>query len=161
MSDGRLAFLYGKYGPAIYARCRRLLADDAAAEDATQEVFFRVARHLDDAPTSIEALLWIYRIATNYCLNELRNQKRRPHLDVPPAAEASDCTSEDFLANRDLARRLIERAPEHLRAPAWLYYIDGMSHDEVGRTLGRSRRTIINYLSEFQRRATRFIARQA
>jgi DNA-directed RNA polymerase specialized sigma24 family protein len=68
----RLADLYQKYGGVIYARCRRMLANDAAAEDAVQEVFLRVASHLDAAPTSVEALLWIHRIATNYCLPTAR-----------------------------------------------------------------------------------------
>jgi len=161
MNEVRLTSLYRKYGPPIYAHCRRLLANDAAAEDATQEVFFRVAKHLDQAPTSIEALMWIYRIATNHCLNELRNQKRRSRPNALPTDEPSNGSSEDLLADRDLARRLIERAPEHLRVPAWLHYVDGMSHDEVGKTLGLSRRTIINYLGEFQKRAAKFVGRQA
>src|SRR5918911_5643826 len=115
MTESRVASLYRKYGPAIYAHCRRLLANDAAAEDATKEVFFRVAKHLDQAPTSIEALMWIYRIATNHCLNELRNHKRRSQPGFVPATELSDGASEDLVAERDLARRLIERVPEHLR----------------------------------------------
>jgi len=43
----------------------------------------RVHRHLDKAD-SREALGWIYRIATNYCLNEIRNRKRRAALDARP-----------------------------------------------------------------------------
>ncbi|MFI5376709.1 MAG: sigma factor, partial [Candidatus Rokuibacteriota bacterium] len=53
-------------------------AGAASAEDATQETFVRVRRHLEKAPDAHEALLWIYRIATNYCLNELRDRKGRP-----------------------------------------------------------------------------------
>lgn len=167
MSDARVAALYKKYGPAIFARCRRLLTDRAASEDATQEVFFRLVKHLDRAPTSVEALMWIYRIATNHCLNELRNQRRRARPSAPAMLDGSETTSEpsdaseDLLANRDLARRLIERAPEHLRVAAWLYYVDGMSHEEVGLALGLSRRTIINYLGQFQRRATKFVEAQS
>ena len=77
MNDDRLTALYRSYGPAIYWRCLRLLRDRAAAEDATQETFMRVLRHLDRAPDADEAIRWIWRIATNYCLNELRNSKRR------------------------------------------------------------------------------------
>jgi len=62
----RLTYLYRTYGPAIYARCRLLLADPSAAEDATQETFLRVHRHLDRVPSAREGLYWIYRVATNY-----------------------------------------------------------------------------------------------
>jgi len=55
----RLTDLYRAYGPAIYARCRLLLADAAAAEDATQETFLRVYRHLDSVPTAREGLYWM------------------------------------------------------------------------------------------------------
>src|SRR5688572_27068584 len=110
MTDDRLTGLYRAYGPLIYARCRRLLGDAAAAEDATQETFMRVHRHLDKADAQT-ALAWIYRIATNYCLNEIRNRKRRPELhdEVP---EVGGDNLEHVLADRDLAARIVERSPE-------------------------------------------------
>src|SRR5215813_6025428 len=102
MTDDRLTALYRAYGPVIYARCRRLLGDGGAAEDATQETFMRVYRHLDKAD-SREALGWIYRIATNYCLNEIRNRKRRPALDDRSSSipEAQGDDLERMLADRD------------------------------------------------------------
>jgi len=78
MTGQRLAALYREYGPVIYWRCAKLLRDEVAAEDATQETFLRVCRHLDAAPDTDEALRWIWRIATNYCLSEVRNRQRRP-----------------------------------------------------------------------------------
>jgi len=87
----RLTYLYRTYGPAIYARCRLLLADPSAAEDATQETFLRVHRHLDRVPSAREGLYWIYRVATNYCLNHLRDQRARPEPrgDLPEPAPSS------------------------------------------------------------------------
>jgi len=41
MHPDRLTELYRRYGPAIYARCRTLLADESSAENATQETFLR------------------------------------------------------------------------------------------------------------------------
>src|SRR5262245_12099271 len=84
-SAGRVTELYRSYGGIIYARCRKLLGDDSAAEDAAQETFIRVFRHLDRAPDERAALAWIYRIATNYCLNEIRDRRLRPRpgLQVP------------------------------------------------------------------------------
>ena len=67
--------MYRLYGSTIYARCRRILGDEQAAEDAAQEAFVRVYRHLEKVPDSEHALLWIYRVATNYCLNQIRDER--------------------------------------------------------------------------------------
>lgn len=159
MTEDRLTELYRLYGPAIYARCRRLLGDGASAEDATQETFMRVHRHLAKAD-SREALAWIYRIATNYCLNEIRNRKHRPE----PHDELPDVIGADvagILADRDLAARIVERAPEKLRVVAWLHHVDGLEQGEVARVLDISRRTVVNRLAEFAENAKKFVQRGA
>ncbi len=157
MSDQRLVTLYRTYGAAIYARCRRILGDAQSAEDATQETFIRVYRHLDKAPDMTRALHWIYRIATNYCLNEVRNRKLRP-LPVERLPEApSDIRSDDPIADRQLVQRVVDHVPEKLRAVAFLYHVDGLQQDEVAEILGISRRTVVNRLAEFRERALRLL----
>jgi RNA polymerase sigma-70 factor (ECF subfamily) len=158
--DDRLTGLYRMYGPVIYARCRRLLGETAAAEDATQETFVRVHRHLAAAPDAREALAWIYRIATNYCLNELRDRKLRPApADVLPERPGEDVAA--ILADRDLAARIIRRSPDKLRVPAWLHFVDGLDQGEVARVLGMSRRTVVSRIAEFTDNARKYIARSA
>jgi RNA polymerase sigma-70 factor (ECF subfamily) len=158
--DDKLTTLYRTYGPMIYSRCRRLLRDDAAAEDATQETFMRVHRHLEKAPDSREALFWIYRIATNYCLNELRDRRQRPELQAElPELPSGDI--ETLLGDRDLVARLVARSPAETRAAAWLHHVDGLDQAEVGQVLGVSRRTVVNRLAEFARNAQKFVRRTA
>src|SRR6185312_3089583 len=117
-TDDRLTTLYRMYGPVIYARCARLLGDRAAAEDATQETFVRVQRHLAKAPDAGEALAWVYRIATNYCLNEIRDRKLRPIAEAELPEVAGD-NLDAILADRDLVARIVKRSPEQVRAAAW------------------------------------------
>lgn len=161
MAEDRFTQLYRRYGPLIYARCRRILGDATLAEDATQETFLRVARHLPSAPTSEEALLWIRRIATNYCLNLREYEARRaePHklLPDPPAPE----DTEALFARRDLLGRLIAEAPASLRAVAWLFYADGFEQEEIARILAISRRTVVNRLAAFKDHARRFARKAA
>ena len=137
-----------------------MLCEEQAAEDATQEVFSRVAAHLERAPDSEQALLWIYRISHNYCLNEIRNNNRRPQT-VQWHDGLADSNAEVLLFDRDLARRILERAPTNLLAATWLHCVNGLSHEEVGRHMGISRRTVINYIEEFSDRARRFADRQS
>ena len=160
MTEDRLTALYRAYGPVIYARCRRLLGEGSAAEDATQETFMRVHRHLDKAD-SREALGWIYRIATNYCLNEIRNRKRRAVLDERVPEVTAGTSLEQLLADRDLAARIVDRAPEKLRVVAWLHHVDGLDQGEVARVLDISRRTVVNRLAQFADNARKFMHRGA
>jgi RNA polymerase sigma-70 factor (ECF subfamily) len=165
MSPDRLTDLYRRYGPAIYARCRTLLADENAAEDAMQETFLRVQRHLDRVPGAREALYWIYRVATNYCLNELRDRRGRalPEGDVgdlPQPIEGID-NVESRLVDQDLARRWIARARPNVRLVAWLYHLDGFEQEEVAAIVGVSRRTVAARLALFSANARKFVRRSA
>jgi RNA polymerase sigma-70 factor (ECF subfamily) len=156
MTDDRVAELYRAHGPAVYARCRRLLGELQAAEDATQETFLRVSRHLDRAPGPEQALRWIYRIATNYCLNEIRNRGHRPQPTdrLPEGAAGGDQWMSDLV----LARHLLAQAPAKLRAVAWLHHVDGVEQAEVASLLGISRRTVVYRLADFGRRARKLLA---
>ena len=160
MHPERLTHLYRSYGPAIYARCRLLLMDDGAAEDATQETFLRVWRHLERVPDAREALYWIYRVATNYCLNEIRDRRTRdlPAEKLPEVAEAGGA-AETRIVDRDLARRLIDHAHTNLRVVAWLYHVDGFEQEEVASVVGISRRTVVNRLANFRTGAQKFLRR--
>ena len=155
----RLTALYRMYGPVIYARCVRLLGDRAAAEDAMQETFVRVQRHLEKAPDAEAALRWVYRIATNYCLNEIRDRKLRPQGEDDERPDAPTENLATALADRDLVARIVYRSPPKLRAPAWLHHVDGLDQGEVAKVLGISRRTVVNRLAEFTDNARKFATR--
>lgn len=120
----------------------------------------RVHRHLDKADQR-EALAWIYRIATNYCLNEIRNRKKRPELHETPPDVATGADVAALLADRDLAEQIVERAHEKVRVVAWLHYVDGLDQGEVARVLDISRRTVLNRLAEFMENARKFLGRTA
>jgi RNA polymerase sigma-70 factor (ECF subfamily) len=157
LSDARFRELYHCYGRVVYARCRRILGESAAAEDATQETFLRVFRHLAKAPGNDEAIAWIYRIATNYCLNELRGRKIRAQ-PLDPIEPAVPLALETLLQNRDQAWHVITGVPEKLRTVAYLHHVDGLEQAEVARVLGISRRTVVYRLAEFQACARELLA---
>jgi RNA polymerase sigma-70 factor (ECF subfamily) len=158
MSDSRLVELYRVYGATVYARCRRILGEGQEAEDATQETFLRIHRHLHKAPDTHQVLAWIYRIATNYCLNELRSRRSRPKADGELHDRASrDAPLDHVLANRQLALRVLHEVPEKLRVPAWLHFVDGVAQTDVATILGISRRTVVNRLAQFETEARRIL----
>jgi RNA polymerase sigma-70 factor (ECF subfamily) len=159
MAEDRLVELYRSHGATVYARCRRILGEGPAAEDATQETFLRVHRHLHKAPDASQALAWIYRIATNYCLNELRGRRTRPRpTDEVPELPSVAAPLEQVLADRQRALRVMERVPQKLRVVAWLHYVDGLQQAEVARVLGIARRTVLYRLAAFQQQARQILA---
>ncbi len=163
MNDDKLALLYRTYAPVIYARCRRILNDARTAEDATQETFIRVHRHLAKAPDPQHALRWIYRIATNYCLNELRDRVGRPTPvdDVDNTIGAQETSMLGDMIDRDLVVRLLARMPAQVSEIAWLHHVDGFDQDEVARLLGISRRTVVNRLAKLKHIAHSYARRTA
>jgi len=133
------------------------LGDGEAAWDAAQETFVRVWRHIDKTDQHSEPLGWIYRIATNYCLNELRNSKSRNRLLLQLPIEVSSPSLEAALADRAVVRAIIHRVPERLRTIAFLHYVDGMEQGEVAKLLDVSRRTVVGRLQEFHRRVRKIL----
>lgn len=118
----------------------------------------RVMRHIQSAPDDQAALAWIYRISTNYCLNQIRDRSRQAE-PVDELPDPGGAHPEAEMLDRDLAMQLVTRAPENLRAAAILYYIDGLEQEQIAKTLGISRRTVINRLNEFMSRSRKFVSR--
>ena len=118
----------------------------------------RVLRHIESAPDDAQALAWIYRISTNWCLNAIRDRSRQaePTETLP---EAPSEHPENALLDRDEAMRLVARAPEKIRAAVLLYYVDGLEQTQVADTLGISRRTVINWLNDFAEKSRKHLAR--
>ena len=85
---------------------------------------------------------WLFRVATNHCLNELRSRGVRARTP-PQLALTTTSNLEDVMAARNDARRFLERLTPRARAIAWLTYVDGMLQQEVAETLGVSRRTVV------------------
>lgn len=139
--------LYRRHRPRVRARCRRLLRDSAAAEDATHEIFLRVRPYLGTTPDD-ELLALLYRIASNYCSKVLRHRSVCARYS---AGALEPHQHPDALLLRCSARRALEQLPEQTQRVAVLTYAAGMTQDEVAHCLGISRRTVVYRLSELRR----------
>jgi len=132
--------LFRRYGPMVLRRCRRMLGDDDAAADAAQAVFVKVfeKRHALKAayPSS---LLW--KMATNHCLNVIRDRASRGEAaggDALLATIACSDELEERTGTRGLLRKLFGSHPESSRVIAVLHYVDGMTLEETAREVGMS-----------------------
>jgi RNA polymerase sigma-70 factor (ECF subfamily) len=128
-----------QYGPMVLRRCRQLLRNEDEALDACQDVFVRVmerrARLTAQYPSSL-----LYRIATNVCLNRIRDRRRKPEtaderrLYGIAAADDAGAGTEA----RVLLDRLFGRHPASSRTIAVLHHVDGLTLDQVAAETGLS-----------------------
>ncbi len=153
--------LYREFGPVVYRRCLRLLGDRAAAQDATQEVFVKLLGNIPQLQDRDTVLPWIYRVATNHCLNVLRDARRRgeeAEEEHPLAASIHEGAARpDAYVDWELARSVLSRFDGETQAVAVGVFVDGMNHDEVAGALGISRRTVSRKLERFVEGARRFL----
>jgi RNA polymerase sigma-70 factor (ECF subfamily) len=152
----RVADLYRTFGPVIYRRALRLLSSKAAAQDATQEVFLKMLRRLEEVREVEKALPWIYAVTTNHCLSVLRNEGRREALaePLPVAARAAEQFPE-----RQLVHQVLARFDTTTQAVAVSVLVDGMEHGEVATALGVSAKTVSRKLQRFLVNARKFLQR--
>jgi RNA polymerase sigma-70 factor, ECF subfamily len=153
----RAAELFERYGPVVYRRCMRLLSNPDAAADATQEVFVRLVRDMEKLEDRATVLPWIYRVATNHCLNLRRTG--RWTAEAPLDLELAAGTSLDSFPERHLAQAILARVDPTTQAIVVAVLVDGMEQEETARTLGLSRKTVRRKLDRFLENARKFVAR--
>lgn len=132
--------LYRRFGPMVVRRCRELLRDHDEANDLAQDVFVQLLRRQGrmeaDYPSSL-----LYRIATNLCLNRIRDRQRRREDrvdgDVLARIAGSD-VDERRLNARGVLDGLFGRHVESTRTIAVLHYVDGLTLEETAREVGLS-----------------------
>lgn len=82
--------LVDRFQRRVFAVCRRTLGGDVAdAEEATQEVFVRLARSADTFRGDAKLSTWLYTVARNVATDRVRHEARRP---ATPVADVSDAT---------------------------------------------------------------------
>jgi RNA polymerase sigma-70 factor, ECF subfamily len=117
--------------------CHRITANQADAADATQEALIAIAKSIRRFDGTASFSTWIYRIATNASLDELRRRTRRP---VPTDASdviATRATYSDFgsvEATVDLGN-VLGRLPVEFRAPLVLRDVCGLDYAEIAEIL--------------------------
>jgi RNA polymerase sigma factor (sigma-70 family) len=139
----------------VRAKCRRLLGQTAAAEDAAQEAFARLLSSgppLDGSSDTRTIMAWLYLTATRISMDVLRQKRGAVDLD---AIEHVACSArpDDVVAARSSIAALSNEVPAEEVEAALLARVDGLSQPEVALVLGVSERTVRRLLTRFDERA--------
>ena len=160
--DAAFEAIYDRYAGGVLAFCVHMLRSREAAEDALQLTFVSAYRALRAAPSSMSLRPWLYTIARNRCLSELR--ARRDGVDVDGVTVDRPCFDgvADQVQRREELREMLEdmqRLPSDQRAALVLFELGDHSHKEIAAVLGVRREKVKALI--FQAREALVRSRQA
>jgi RNA polymerase sigma factor (sigma-70 family) len=140
-SDEAFRVIHDRYRTRLFAYARQMLGGSRAdAEDALQDVFVRAygALRANDRDVSLRA--WLYRIAHNRCIDELRRPSAAAGapVEVLELVQAPASDPMDAVERRESLRRLVEdvqRLPEQQRSALLMREISGMAYQDLASAL--------------------------
>jgi len=149
--EGAFGDLVSRHRNAIVNLTYRYLGNRADAEDLAQDVFLKVYRARKRYRPEAKFTTWLYRVAVNACLNEVRNRKHRPTHGAAPLASGdeeggfipvlADAASEspaDATVRSELSalvREAVDDLPERQRLALLLNKFHGLSYEELATSL--------------------------
>ena len=142
------------YEKNVYNIALRMVGDPEDAADMTQETFIKAYRALSGFRGDSKFSSWLYRIASNVCLDFLRSRSRHPQVSLSTVDEDDRATFElpDMRQNpeeqlmkklgMEAVRRGLEQLPEQQRQILVLRELGGLSYAELAQTLGLEEGTV-------------------
>ena len=140
--------LMDKYHDAIYSFIFRMVHDREQVEDLTQEAFIKAFSSLKNFNEEFAFSTWLYKIATNNCIDYIRKRKFQMYsIDKPVESHDSEYVFElpddSYEADRDviadqrsvLIRNAINKLPEKYRRVILLRHTEEKSYEEIARML--------------------------
>lgn len=143
--------LIRRHGRRVFNLAYRLMGNHADAADASQEALVRFYKRLNNFRGDSAISTWLYKIAVNACLDELRRRNRHRHASLDESClvnltrvNPSGEEGPDELAERQEIRQEVQRSLARLRADFRVLIVlrdlQGFSYEEImtitGQTLG-------------------------
>jgi RNA polymerase sigma-70 factor (ECF subfamily) len=127
----------------VHAVCRRIVGTSHDADDAAQEAMIRVVKGIHSFDGRSAFGTWVYRIASNTALDELRKRRRRPmlhvvddHGEVPDIADRMAERRVDSIVERLSLDDAIAGLPDDFRTAVVLRDVADLDYSEIARVLG-------------------------
>jgi RNA polymerase sigma-70 factor, ECF subfamily len=168
--------LVERYQKKVYAVALGMVKDAEDAMDVSQEAFVKVHRYLDRFKGDSSFYTWLYRITTNTCIDVLRRRAvissesveydDTVQLDLTEAnlgalSSQVDSSPARSALRRELGEKLEEalaQLPEKHRAILLLRELEGMSYEDLARTLAIPKGTVMSRLFHARTKVQRLLA---
>jgi RNA polymerase sigma factor (sigma-70 family) len=142
--------LLRRHGPLVWSVCRRVLAEEHAAEDAFQATFLVLVRKARSVSKQASIRSWLHGVALRVALRarqqESLRRRREQETPIRPPGEAT------WQEVRPILDEEIQRLPEKYRLPIILCYLEGQTNDEAARLLNCPRGTVATRLARARER---------
>ena len=145
--------LVRRHTKRVFNACRKVLNNDAVAEELTQDTFLSAFSHLDDFHGGV-FYCWLWRIARHRCVNHLKSAvvaRERSDNEALEATPFQGKPEADFELAEQIRIVLDELAPLQ-RLSLKLFYLEGYSYQEIASMTGFSTSKVKSYLQNGMRR---------
>ncbi len=148
-ADNWINELFRRYQSKVATWCYRFTGDRESATDLAQDIFLRAYRNLHSFRGDSRFSTWLFTIARNHCMNEMKARSVRPvtanddlALDLEPAREESVLAALENEEARNSMRSLIEETLDETEKQVMtLHYGEEITLDVISRLLGLTNTT--------------------
>jgi len=150
-----LAQLYLRYTDLVYGVCMKYLKDAEAAKDAVMNIYQELLTKLQThAVENFKS--WLYVVAKNHCLMQLRKDKKMITVEFTPAVMQSEDFShlDNVLDKENELKKLeycIEHLPDEQKQSIQLFYLDNKCYNEIVEQTGYEWNTVRSLIQNGRR----------
>ena len=139
--------LYSRYADKVYSKCLSLLKNEAAAQDAAQDIFLKIFLNLAKFNKKSRFSTWVYSITYNYCIDYLRRKKKEKTVltddenDKDPVMEEVD---DKEILEMEIERLafILDKIPEEDKMVLLMKYREDLSIKDISQAFDKSESAI-------------------
>lgn len=148
-----LGKLFERYMSLLYGVCLKYLNDDELAKDAVMGIFEELVSKVKQHEIK-QFRGWLYVLARNYCLMQLRNGKKMDVINLDDVMENAGFMHPDERYNEDymkILERCMEKLPLKQKQSVDLFYLQEKCYKEVAEETGFSMNDVKSYIQNGKR----------
>lgn len=159
--------LVNTYSKTVYNLALRMTGSPEDAADMTQETFIKAFKSLNTFRGDSKFSVWLYRIASNVCLDFLRSKSKKQEVSLTAEEEDEEFDIPDLSSlpeeklmrslTKDAVRRGLEALPEEYRSILILREINGLSYGEIGEVLSLEEGTVKSRIFRARKKLCAFL----
>jgi len=150
--------IYNRHKGAVYAFCAKMLLDKARAQDAMQDTFLRVYENRARLQKSGSFKAWLFTIARNQCLNQLRRSVRQVPLETEPFVFPKGIEKLEKSEQVKWMTHFLSRLKPEYREVIVLREYQGMSYEEIAAVTRTTISSVKSRLFKARRKLASIIA---
>jgi RNA polymerase sigma-70 factor (ECF subfamily) len=143
--NAHLEVLVRRYARRIFGACRKMLNNETAAEDVTQDIFMNVFAQIDSFRGGAFAA-WLWRIARNRCINYLKSPPARKEVPgddlVDKVSDGDPGRDVESAEQSDRIKKTLDLLAPEQRICLKLFYLEGWTCDEIVQRTGFTAREV-------------------